>query len=115
MTNLQEDYIKAVDAYIKEFEKKYEVELDFWVANNVGGVAMFGDEYYDFTDIKYVIDNNIKYKYLYDWYYFLCEFGQKCHINLPSYCKLRRDAENDNKYFNLHNFEKKLLYMRIKD
>jgi hypothetical protein len=115
MNILLKNYIEAVDAYVKEFEKKYEVEIDFWVGDEVGGVAIFGDEAYNFSDIKYMIDNDLKYEYLYDWYCFLIEFSKKCYINLHSYCKLRRDAENENKNFDLHKFEKTLLYMRISE
>lgn len=115
MNTLLENYIKAVDAYIKEFEKIYKVEMDFWVGDEVGGVGMFGDEAYNFSDIKYVIDNSIKYEYLYDWYYYIVDFGKKCFLNLHSYCKLRSEAENQNEHFNLENFEKNLIYMRVPD
>ena len=114
MNILLKNYIEAVDAYIKEFEKIYEVQMDFWVGDEVGGVAMFGDEAYNFHEIKYMIDNNLNYEYLYDWYYFLVEFGKKCYINLKSYHKLRVDAESK-EYFDLEKFEKSLLYMRISE
>jgi len=108
---LKENYKKAVDAYIKEFEKNYEVTLDYWIGDDV---AMFGDESYDFKEIKYMIDNSIKYEYLYNWFYFIVEFGKKCFFNFDSYCRLRRDAEK-NEYFKLENFEKQLIYMRVSD
>ena len=109
------NYINSVNAYIKEFERLYEIEFDSWINDDVGGIAIFGDEAYNFIDVKYMIDNSIIYEYLYDWYYYLVDYGKKCFINLHSYCKLRRDAENQNEYFNLEKFEKNLIYMRVSE
>ena len=111
---LKENYEKAVTDYIKEFEKVYEVDFDFWVGDEVGGVANIGDETYNFSDLKYMIDNSIKYDFLVDWYYFVLEYNEKCYYNLDAYCRLRRDAENK-EHFSLDKFEKDLLYMRIKE
>ena len=111
--NLKDNYIKAVDAYIAEFEKRYKVELEYWVGDVVGEVATFGDLILNFTDVKYSVDNNIPFNWLYNWYYFLVEYGKKCFINLDSYCRKRKDAET-NEMFSLDAFEKTLLYDRIK-
>ena len=109
--NLQKKYLKSVNGYIKEFERRFEIDVDGWIGDIVGEIATVCDEFYSFTDIKYVIDNNIVYDWLYDWYYFTVEYPN-CSYNLDSYCRLRRDAEI-NEYFSNDNFEKKLLYMRI--
>lgn len=115
INTLSDEYNKAVNAYIKEFEKAHDVQIDYWVGDEVGGLAVFGDEFYEFKDIKYVIDKEIQYEHLYDWYYFLVSYGEKCFINLDSYCRLRRDAENKNSFFDLNSFEKDLIYTRVQD
>ena len=110
MEELKNNYKKAVDAYIKEFEKKHEIDFDFWIGDLVGEVCAFGDYTFNFSDIKFVIDNSISFDYLSHWDWFV-EFN-KCYYSLNSYCKLRKDEELK-EHFNLHSFEKKLIYMRI--
>ncbi len=112
MKKIKTDYENAVKEYIKKFEEQTDLIFDFWVADLVGEIACFGDFTFDFSDIKYVVDNSIATDWLIDWHYFVVEY-KKCYYNLNSYCKLRRDAEK-NEHFSLEYFEKKLLYMRIK-
>ena len=109
---LKKNYENSVNAYIKDFERKFEIKFDFWVGDTVGEVCSFGDYTFNFSDIKYVIDNDISFKWLIDWYDYAVEY-QKCYYNLNSYCKLRKDEERS-EYFKLDNFEKKLIYMRLK-
>jgi len=108
MEDLQNNYKKAVNAYIKEFEKKHEIQFDFWIGDLIGEVCCFGDYTFNFSDIKYVIDNSISFEYLSDWYWFVAEYGKKCYYNLNAYCKLRKDEEKKEQ-FNISFFEKKLI------
>jgi len=112
-THLKSDYEKSVGAYIKEFENKHKIDFDCWTGDLIGEICCFGDYTFNFSDIKYVIDNSISLDYLIDWYWFVVEY-EKCYYNLNSYCKLRQGAEKK-EHFSLHDFEKKLIYMRIKD
>jgi len=111
MEKLKNNYKNSVNSYIEEFKKRHEIDFDFWIGDLVGEVCCFGDYTFNFSDIKYVIDNSISFDYLRDWYWFVVEFN-KCYYNLNSYCKLRKDEEAKEQ-FNLHYFEKKLIYMRI--
>jgi len=113
MKDLKCNYEKSVNAYIKEFEKKHEIDFDFWIGDLIGEVCCFGDYTFNFSDIKYVIDNSISLDYLIDWYWFVVEY-EKCYYNLKSYCKLRQD-DDIKENFDLHSFEKKLIYMRIQN
>jgi len=108
---LKKIYNEAVEAYIKEFELQNDIDFDFWVGDKVGEICMFGDYSFNFSDVKYVVDNKIKFEWFVDWYYFVVEYS-KCYINLDSYCRMRRDAEK-NQFFTIHDFEKKLLHDRI--
>ena len=111
---LNQNYIKAVDAYVNEFEKVYEVESEFWVGDEVGGVLSVADLMLDFSDIKYCVDNSIPYEWLYNWNSYCVEFS-KAYYNLDSYSKLRRDYEKKlGKNFTETGFEKHLLYLRLK-
>lgn len=109
---LRKNYENAVNDYIKAFEATNEIDFDFWVGEEVGGICFFGDYSFNFADVKYVVDNKIAFDWLISWYYFVVEY-EKCYINLDAYCRRRRDAER-NEYFNIHDFEKKLLHERIK-
>lgn len=113
MENLKKAYNEAVNAYVNEFEKRFDVKMDFWMGDEIGVMAAFGDEYYSFEEIKFMVENEFDYNYIYDWFYFLFSFGEKCKINLKSYCKLRKDAEDMNEHFDLNEFEKKLIYDRV--
>lgn len=68
MSKLKENYEKAVNAYIQEFEKRHEIEFEGWIGSFVGEVASFGDYTFNFSNIKYVIHNNISFDYFSDWY-----------------------------------------------
>jgi hypothetical protein len=55
---LKEHFEKAVAAYIVAFELKHETSLEFWVADNIGGYAIFGDHGFCFDDIRHDIDTD---------------------------------------------------------
>lgn len=70
MKNLKAKYERIVDAYIKEFEKKQEVELEYWVGDEVGGICSFGDVlFFSFDDIRLDIDTNQPKGQIIDWLY----------------------------------------------
>lgn len=60
-TTLKEQHEQAVNRYIEKFVKKHGYEFTDWVADEVGGIAVFIEQYYlNFSDIKYDIDNKVK-------------------------------------------------------
>src|SRR5574344_1184048 len=63
---MKEQYIHACNAYAKAFAKKHDYHFDGWV--EVGTVACFGDYFFDFTDIKFDIDNNIPKEKFWEYY-----------------------------------------------
>ena len=112
-SSLEQSYENIINDYIKEFENRVEFKFDYWIAERIGEIACFGDYYFDFRDVKFVIDNDIILDYLIDWYYFTIDF-QECKINLENYCMLRSEKQSQEN-FNLDNFEKWLIYMRYKN
>jgi hypothetical protein len=113
MTKLQENFNKAVHAYIDEFQKRYEIEFDGWVGDIIGEIATWGEFFFNFSEIKYCIDNNISFNYLVNWYDLILKY-QNCFINLKSYIKMRKDAEAKEN-FNIKEFEYQLKekYLKI--
>ena len=88
--NLMKDsFDKSVNLYIKAFEEKHDIEFDYWVADIVGSIAMFGDYFFDFLDIKYDIDNFIEEKEMFNWYNFRLDSEKK--VNYSSWCRGYKD------------------------
>lgn len=70
MKTLKAKYERIVDAYIKEFEKKQDMELEHWVGDEVGGICSFGDVlFFSFDDIRLDIDTNQPKGQIIDWLY----------------------------------------------
>ena len=90
MKTLKEKADKLAMKYIKEFEKKYELYLEFAVADDYFNVLNFGDYFINFSDVKYCIDNNVSSELFFNWYNDNLENALKkesmqTYINLPSY------------------------------
>ena len=65
---LKAEYELIVDKYIKEFERKHKYCFSGWVADEVGGIAEFIEQYFfNFDTIKYDIDNNIEKELIFRW------------------------------------------------
>jgi hypothetical protein len=65
---LQRRYEINCNEYIKRFCKKQELDFEYWVGDNIGGVASFGDVYFfNFTDIVWDINSNQPKGLILDW------------------------------------------------
>lgn len=84
MTNLKETYEVTCNTYAHDFAVKHEYSFDGWVADRIGEVAVMGDYYVDFEDIRYDIDNNIDSKE-YDKYYNYCVDILGLTVTTPNY------------------------------
>lgn len=84
----KKEFEKVANSYIHGFAKKHEVDFEFWVGDEVGGVACFNSEYFfNFDDIRHDIDNNIPKGLISDWQNDTVEYnlhGMKS-INFKSY------------------------------
>lgn len=67
--SLKSDYEKVCQNYITAFAKKQGYEFDYWIGDDIGGVASFG-EYYtlNLNDIRTDIDSGIKAGKIFEWY-----------------------------------------------
>ena len=85
ITELQSNYNNAVNEYIKVFEKKHGYSFTDWVGNDVGEIACFIEQYFfNFTDIKYDIDNKVKKNLIFE-YQDDCLAHPKKTMNFKSY------------------------------
>lgn len=116
MKNLKKNYEKAVNDYCEKFAEIYEIDFDGWVAGVHGEVATFGDFFFNLSEIIFCIENKINLNWLLNWYDFNLEYHKKSTYNFKTYCKLRFDFERKTGFnFTLNDFEKHLLYLRIKN
>lgn len=84
MEDLKENYKAICNTYAHKFAEKHEYSFDGWVADKVGEVAMMGDYYVDFRDIKYDIDNDIDADEYVKYYDYCLEVGM-LNLTVPNY------------------------------
>ena len=87
---LKKRYESACNAYIHIFCKKQDIEFDFWVADEVGGIACFISQYFfNLSDIILDIETEQPRGSILDWQntevdrHFAGE--EKPYINYKSY------------------------------
>ena len=79
LSDLQVEYQSLAFKYVKAFNKFLDEEQiatnGYWVGNEIGGVYDFGDYFVGYNDIRYVIDNSIKFEVFDDWYEYCVKVG----------------------------------------
>lgn len=61
-------YEESCNKYVKEFCKKQDVEFEFWISNEVGGIASCSNYYFNFQDIVWDVNSNQPKGLIFDWY-----------------------------------------------
>lgn len=100
---LKQIYEKACNDYVAIFIEKQEMDFDFWVGQEVGGIASCGDFFFNFSDIAYDINTNQPKGLIIDWYYDNLGNQDKM-INYCSYTKGLRISDIKQKD-DIFNFE----------
>lgn len=54
---MKELFEKAAGMYVEAFCKKQECQLEFWVADKIGEIGCFGDDFFDLSDIRFEWSN----------------------------------------------------------
>ena len=87
LNKLKEQYEFVVSEYVQKFCNKQEVSFEFWVADQIGGIASFGDIlYFNFMDIVWDINSKQPKNQIIDWIYESVDNPEKS-INYFSYSK----------------------------
>jgi hypothetical protein len=79
-----------VDEYTKEFykliwEEPFNKDNVYWIGEDRTGVCGIGDYYIDLRDIVFVVDNQIKAKDFFDWYWTYIADEKTDYVNLRTY------------------------------
>ncbi len=84
-----------VGEYLERFIKKEGYEFDGWVAEEIGGVASFIEQWFiGFDDIVYNIENKRPVGEIWEWLEYNLDLGTGQNINYYSYSKgLRIDKK----------------------
>ena len=93
MKKLREEYADIVNKYIRAFEDKHDTLLEFWVADQIGTIAVIGDNFFNFQDIRYDIDNRVNKRLIWEWYsgwVDSCYKNRKPYPNFENYVKLKK-------------------------
>ena len=98
LNKLNKQYEFVVSEYVQKFCNKHGVRFEFWVADEIGGIACFGDIlYFNFSDIVYDIKSKQPKHQIIYWIYESIANPEKS-INYYSYSKgLRWEDYYNNK------------------
>lgn len=86
--SLKQQYERVIDEYVRVFENKHDVKLDFWVGDDKTIPACFGYSYFfEPSDIMFDVNNNLPKGMPFDWVDHYLEFGkfEKRSISLKEY------------------------------
>ena len=87
LTKLKKQYEYSCNEYVKKFSNKQGYEFTDWVSNDVGGIAVFIEQYFfNFSDIIYDINNKCPKGKIFEWQDYNVEIEDKW-INYRSFVK----------------------------
>lgn len=85
---VKKKFENCVDLYVDFFCQKQRLFFDYWVADEKGGVAIFGDYCLAFDDIRTDLEHNAPKGMILEWYRDVLEFHQSGKtINYYSHIK----------------------------
>lgn len=96
MKTIKQKFETIATEYLNAFCKKQDMEFEFWVGDEIGGVASFGDvNFFSFDNIRQDIDLNAPVGLILDWLYDCLEH-QSTSCNYYSYINgLRHNTSPD--------------------
>ena len=99
--HLRKEWEEILMGYIRKFEKKHDVKLQYAVDDELIGELCFGDAYFfHIADVVYDIDHNLPKEMILDWYNDTIDYYKnpvKEKVSLETYHKrsqIKKMAEN---------------------
>ncbi len=93
---LKKKYESCCNDYVAKFCKKQGLESDGWVAEDIGGIVLCGDYFFNFQDIVWDVNSKQPKDLIFDWYNESLEYPKKA-INYYSYSQGLRYENLENK------------------
>lgn len=91
---LKHRFENIANEYLNIFTEKQEIEFDFWVGDEIGGLASFNTEhFFTLDDMRIDIDHDAPKGLIIQWHYDNLDAGRDNWINYPSYIKGLRHAD----------------------
>lgn len=88
LEKLKSDYESICNEYVELFVKKQDIEFDGWVRDEVGGIAVFCEQYFfNLSDIILDLEKNERKGFILKWQNDSIEQPDGKYINYPSYSK----------------------------
>ena len=93
-------YYRACDELRDQFIEKYHKDEDgdcqeyYWIAEEVGGMLLAGDQFYSMHDIVNAIAFEMTFDELYDWYYWTLDYGmagEAIPLNMKNFLRVYRE------------------------
>lgn len=94
---LKNKYEKIVNEYLQIFIEKQDFDADdcYWIGDKIGEILSVNEQYYfDFNDIRFDVDNNVKAELIFKWQ----------DESLDNYFKKRKYKVNYENYLKLNGY-----------
>lgn len=88
--------VRILKEYIRQFEKKHELDFESAVSDDLMGILCFGDYYFNISDVIYCIDTNQPKHLILEWHDESVRH-EDLNINFQSYCMGLRFEDLKNK------------------
>lgn len=82
-----ENLNKYIQNYIDVFCKKHDIKFEYWIADQVGEVAAFGDFFFSFHEIRHDLETAQPKDKIFEWYERNITAGPCNHVSYCSYVK----------------------------
>ena len=92
LSELKKQYYSACKEYVYKFCIKQDMEFMGWVGDEIGGIALCNDFFFNFNDIVLDINTHQPIGAIISWYYDNLEYS-KYSLNYYSYTKGLRVRE----------------------
>lgn len=83
---LREKFNEAVNQYLLALLEMWEwdAHYGYWIADNIGGIYAYGENYFiGFDDMRYIVDNNVKKEVYYEWSEY-CLVANEYNFSIPN-------------------------------
>ena len=92
---LKQEFEVICDKYLNAFVDKQGYEFSYWIANEIGGICCFIEQYFfNLNDIRYDIENGIKKGKIFEWQDYAIDKnskGEDYNISYENYLKMTTD------------------------